>query len=347
MSKTSQQQTTDEIAKAKVQLHLRLTYEDWKETFKQLRTRSEIGVFYAIRTLDPFGDRALDIDCTVLGDELGLHRTTVSDALKLLSEKKLIDLEITKARVKQKISNRRLTLLTLEENGSNQEKKEEKTMRAAALSDESPASQASPQPHSGGAALTDERPRTNQPPEPLPQADSKTPHTSSDYSDFIQTTTDKADAAAVEEICSNPSSPICQPTQEEVEAAHQEIARISPEIEINSQVKKLVLEFWANLPAAIAHTKKAVREPWCKNPTGILCKALKNPSEEAESAANEIKKELPKPNKEQRTQLQKLGKPAAVEMPDGLIAEAIDFGGGRVLPWWRALNIPFEQLQQP
>ena len=168
-----------------------------------------------------------------------------------------------------------------------------------------------------------------------------------DSSDLIQTTTDKADVAAAEEICSNPNSLVSQPTQEEVEAAHQEIARISPEIEINSQVKKLVLEFWANLPAAIAHTKKAVREPWCKNPTGILCKALKNPSEEAESAANEIKKELPKPNKEQRTQLQKLGKPAAVEMPDGLIAEAIDFGGGRVLPWWRALNIPFEQLQQP
>ena len=193
MSKTSQQQTTDEIAKAKVQLHLRLTYEDWKETFKQLRTRSEIGVFYAIRTLDPFGDRALDIDCTVLGDELGLHRTTVSDALKLLSEKKLIDLEITKARVKQKISNRRLTLLTLEENGSNQEKKEEKTMRAAALSDESPASQASPQPHSGGAALTDERPRTEQPPEPLPQADSEIPQTIQTSSDLNHTLSDSSE----------------------------------------------------------------------------------------------------------------------------------------------------------
>ena len=186
MSKTYQPQTTDEIAKARVQLHLRLTYEDWKETFKQLRTRSEIGVFYAIRTLDPFGDRALDIDCTVLGDELGLHRTTVSDALKLLSEKKLIDLEITKARVKQKISNRRLTLLTPEENGSNQEKNEEKTMRAAALTNESLDSQASPQPHSRGAALTNESPHTNQPPEPLPQADSKTPHTSLDYSDFLK-----------------------------------------------------------------------------------------------------------------------------------------------------------------
>ena len=76
-------------------------------------------------------------------------------------------------------------------------------------------------------------------------------------------------------------------------------------------------------------------------------KALKTPPEGAKSAAVETKKELPKPTKEQRIELQKLGKPSAVEMPDGLIAEAIDFGGGRVLPWWRALDIPFEQLQQP
>lgn len=190
MSRTFPQQETDEIVKAKVQLHLRLTYEDWTETFKQLKTRSELGVLFAIRTLDPFGDRALDIDCTALGEELGLHRTTVSDALKLLSEKKLIDVEITKARVKQKISNRRLTLLKPEENESNQEKNEEKTMRVSALTSECGDSQVSVETHSGGARLTSECGDSHSSPEPLPAEDSKNPHTLTDFSNVSKTLSD-------------------------------------------------------------------------------------------------------------------------------------------------------------
>ncbi len=104
----------------KTPLHLRLTTEDWLESFNQM-TRAELGVLFYIRTSDPYGDRDLDIDCAALGKALGIHRTSVSRALEELSRKRLIDLEIQKARVRQKVSNKKLTLLTNQENQSNAE----------------------------------------------------------------------------------------------------------------------------------------------------------------------------------------------------------------------------------
>ena len=111
--------------KSKSPLHLRLTNLDWLECFKQL-SRAELGVFYYIRTLDPYGDRSLEIDCKFVAEILEIHRTSVSRALEELSKKGLIDLEITKATVRQKINNRRLTLLTGQDNQSNMSQKGEK-----------------------------------------------------------------------------------------------------------------------------------------------------------------------------------------------------------------------------
>lgn len=66
---------------AKTPLNLRFTTEDWVECFKDL-TRAELGVLYYIRTLDPYGDRNLEIDCTLVGKLLGIHRTSVSRDLE-------------------------------------------------------------------------------------------------------------------------------------------------------------------------------------------------------------------------------------------------------------------------
>ena len=89
-------------AQVKTPLHLRLTTTDWVECFSQL-TRAELGVLYYIRTRDPYGDRTLEIDCSQVGEQLGLHRTSVSRALEQLKHKGLISLEIQKARVSSRI----------------------------------------------------------------------------------------------------------------------------------------------------------------------------------------------------------------------------------------------------
>ena len=117
--------STTENVKVKAQLHLRLSYHDWTTNFKALES-SEVGVLYAIRTLDPFGDRELEINCTQLGEDLGLHRTTVSRALRTLSKRKLIEIEIVRARVRQRVRNRSLTLLANHESGNIHEPEEDR-----------------------------------------------------------------------------------------------------------------------------------------------------------------------------------------------------------------------------
>ena len=151
-------------------LHLRLTYEDWQECFVSL-TRAELGVLFAIRTLDPYGDRELEIDCTALGNELGLHRTSVSRAIELLKQKQFIDFEIVRAKVKQKISNKRLTLLRKPENGREME-------------DEIPEHPRTVTEH---PRTVTEHPRTNRQLETLPDKASGSPHTLKTYKEFFNT----------------------------------------------------------------------------------------------------------------------------------------------------------------
>jgi hypothetical protein len=95
-------------------LHLRLTNRDWLNCFSQL-TRSELGVLFYIRTLNPFGDRQLDIRSEQLGQTLTLHRSTISKALKSLEQKDFISMEITSARVAPKIINLKPTLCLTEQ----------------------------------------------------------------------------------------------------------------------------------------------------------------------------------------------------------------------------------------
>lgn len=80
-------------------LHYRLTNEEWLKAVREL-TESQKDVLYYLRTLDPYGDRKLEIGVRELAKTLGLDPSTVSRALKALDEKGYIDLEIVQARIK-------------------------------------------------------------------------------------------------------------------------------------------------------------------------------------------------------------------------------------------------------
>ncbi|KYC34886.1 hypothetical protein WA1_50125 [Scytonema hofmannii PCC 7110] len=183
-----------EQAKTKTPLHLRLTAEDWEECCKTLNP-AEIKVFIWIRASDPYGDRDLEINCSELGKRLGLHKSSVSRALRSLDEKKLIEIELEQVRVKQKISNRRLTLLCKEENGSEREKIEEKETVA-------PAQRKMHQRNSKRTSATQDAPVQQQThqcntqrTESSHSKDSSTPQTIQTYSDFIQTLSDEERAS--------------------------------------------------------------------------------------------------------------------------------------------------------
>jgi hypothetical protein len=81
------------------QMFFRLTHHDWVKCFTKL-SRAELGVLFYLRTLNPFGDRHLKINCQAIGEVLDIHRTSVSRALKKLEKENLIELEITSAQVK-------------------------------------------------------------------------------------------------------------------------------------------------------------------------------------------------------------------------------------------------------
>ncbi|MGI0494288.1 MarR family transcriptional regulator [Alkalinema pantanalense CENA528] len=80
-------------------LHYRLTSEEWLAVSNDLRF-AEIKVLYYLRTLDPFGDRHLDLRVIDIADALGMSKGTVSKALQVLSDKEYIDLELVTVRVR-------------------------------------------------------------------------------------------------------------------------------------------------------------------------------------------------------------------------------------------------------
>lgn len=79
-------------------LHYRLTSEEWLRACRELKP-SEKDVLYYLRTLDPFGDRAIEIKVREMARQLGTSPSTVSRALKSLDAKGWIDLEIMSAKV--------------------------------------------------------------------------------------------------------------------------------------------------------------------------------------------------------------------------------------------------------
>ena len=67
-------------------LHYRLTTTELLAIVSDL-TPSQKDVLLFLRTINPFGDRALDFNASDIARELGVHRSTVSRALKVLVEK--------------------------------------------------------------------------------------------------------------------------------------------------------------------------------------------------------------------------------------------------------------------
>ena len=78
--------------------HLRLTHDEFLAINDQL-TEAELRVYLYLRTLDPFGDRKLTIDTSVISEQIGLVRRTVQKCLKSLESKKLIDWEVVVSKI--------------------------------------------------------------------------------------------------------------------------------------------------------------------------------------------------------------------------------------------------------
>jgi hypothetical protein len=156
---------------------------------------------------------------------------------------------------------------------------------------------------------------------------------------------DSTDSAAVVENENVQEEENSQPTEEQINKAVTEVRQLSPEIEINAVVRKAIVDYWVNFPAALQHLKKAVRENWKCKLTGLLIKSLKNPPEDAKSAA--IKpKEYPHPNLEQLNQLGSMGNIVHTRLNEPGLPEvlAVDIKQRGVLPWWDALGVSLEDL---
>ena len=167
------------------QTFFRLTHHDWVECFTKL-SRSELGVLFYLRTLNPFGDRQLKINCQAIGEILDIHRTSVSRALKKLEKVNLIELEITSAQVR----------LTTSAKNAEPEPKNEANSAIDRVSDESVHPRTERAPTHGSVHPRTEsvhprtesvHPRTIGIPEPLPDIDSRIPQTLKTYTDFKKT----------------------------------------------------------------------------------------------------------------------------------------------------------------
>jgi hypothetical protein len=78
--------------------YYRLTHDEWRKSASRLKP-AELKVLYYLRTLDPFGDRWLNIQVTAIADDLALNKSTVSRALREPAKEE-IDLEIETAKIR-------------------------------------------------------------------------------------------------------------------------------------------------------------------------------------------------------------------------------------------------------
>lgn len=70
-------------------MFFKLTANGWTELYAQL-TKSELGLLYYIRSLDPFGDRELELSNSLIAKKLRISVRTVQRALASLKAKGLI-----------------------------------------------------------------------------------------------------------------------------------------------------------------------------------------------------------------------------------------------------------------
>lgn len=132
------------------------------------------------------------------------------------------------------------------------------------------------------------------------------------------------------------------PTDEEMGQALCEIRALSPEFQLNLNVKRAIFLNWANLPAVLTYLKEAVRS-WKVRPdfnwTGLLVKSLKS------GVAKEYEpppKEYPRPTLEQLNVLGTIGKLVYTRFDEPGHPEVlcVEVEGRGLLTWWKALEIP-------
>jgi hypothetical protein len=80
--------------------HLRITTEE-VVALPEL-TYAELKLYLYLRTLDPFGDRKLEIETAVLSEQLGFSRRTIQRSLHTLNESDLIDWQVIKSKITTK-----------------------------------------------------------------------------------------------------------------------------------------------------------------------------------------------------------------------------------------------------
>lgn len=86
---------------AAANLHYRLDNQEWLSLCEELKF-AEVKVLLHLRTLNPFGDRVLEIGIRELGRTLKMDHSTVSRALKVLEKKGYIDMELVQVNVRVK-----------------------------------------------------------------------------------------------------------------------------------------------------------------------------------------------------------------------------------------------------
>lgn len=131
------------------------------------------------------------------------------------------------------------------------------------------------------------------------------------------------------------------PTDEEVGQACAEIRALSPEFQLNLNVKNAIFLNWANLPAVLTYLKEAVRT-WKVRPgfnwTGLLVKSLKS------GVAKQYEpppKEYPRPTLEQLNVLGTIGQlvHTRFDKPGSPEVLCVEVEGRGLLAWWDALKI--------
>ena len=145
-------------------LHYRLTHEEWLQAVHELSASQKDVLFY-IRTLDPFGDRDLDLGVREVARELHCSASTVSRALTVLKEKGYIDMTVVRVRVRIRRSPPDAAVLRQDNSvASAQQSMHQCNSQCTSATENAPVQQKMHQ-------------CNNQPPEPLQEEGSRTPHT--------------------------------------------------------------------------------------------------------------------------------------------------------------------------
>jgi len=134
---------------------------------------AQLKVLFYLKTLNPFGDREIELVISQAAIALGINKSSVSRALKALDDEGWIDLEIVKVKVKIK------SLHPRNDVAPTQQPMHPRNSRCTHATADAPTQQPM-------------HPRNERSPEPSPEADSETSQTIQTYSDFKQTLSEEA-----------------------------------------------------------------------------------------------------------------------------------------------------------